>query len=81
MLYFSNQNFRLHFPPYHSPSPKNDRVALMWGYKAFLTEAFCSFTPISINDVGSNFESYATRANGSVGRNRGRLHVLNTNET
>ena len=37
-------------------------------------------TAISINVVGSKLQGYATRPNGSVGRSRRLLHVLNTNE-
>ena len=37
-------------------------------------------TAISINVVGSKLQAYATRPNGSVGRSRRLLHVLNTNE-
>ena len=36
-------------------------------------------TAISISVVGSKVPAYATRPNGSVGRSRGLLHVLNTN--
>ena len=38
------------------------------------------YTAISINVVGSKLQAYATRPNGSVGRSRRLLHVLNTNE-
>ena len=38
------------------------------------------YTAISINVVGSKLQVYATRPNGSVGRSRRLLHVLNTNE-
>ena len=39
-----------------------------------------SYTAISIYVVGSKLRTYATRPNGSVGRNRRLLHVLNTYE-
>ena len=50
-----------------------------WRYT--LNPILCQvYTAISINVVGSKLQAYATRPNGSVGKSRRLLHVLNTNE-